>query len=86
MLNFMLCGLHMPTASFFQSIGKSIKALLIPVLRQGVVMIPFSFLLGRFYGLWGVLLSVPLADIASFILSMLLVSIEFKRWKNKKMI
>lgn len=86
MLAFMIYGLHMPTASFFQSIGSPTKSLLIPIVRQGMVLIPFSVLFGKLYGLWGVLASAPLADICSFLLSLILVFSEFRDWKSKKWI
>lgn len=86
MLAFIVYGLHMPTASFFQGIGRPVKALLIPAVRQGLILIPFSIILGSVRGLWGVLLAVPLADIVSFVFSLILVYAEFGKWKENNWI
>ena len=45
MLAFCLYGVHMTTASFFQGIGKPVKSLVIPLIRQGVLLIPLALLL-----------------------------------------
>lgn len=74
---FFLYGLHMVTASFFQSIGKPFKALLIPLSRQAVFLIPLSIVFSRRFGLNGALIAAPLADILVFILVITLVLSEF---------
>lgn len=83
MLAFFVYGLHMTTTSFFQSIGQPGKALALPVVRQAVVIIPLSIFLGVKFGLDGALLAVPVADLVSFVLSLLLVSKEFRRWRKQ---
>ncbi len=83
MLTFFLYGLHMTTASFFQGVGKPGKALLIPLTRQGVFLIPLAILLASRLGVYGALLAVPVADAASFVLSLLLAVTEFRRWRQK---
>lgn len=83
MLAFFVYGLHMTTTSFFQSIGQPGKALALPVVRQAVVLIPLSIFLGATFGLDGALLAVPVADLVSFVLSLLLVSKEFRRWRKQ---
>ena len=83
MLAFFLYGLHMATSSFFQGIGKPIQALAIPLVRQGVVLIPLALLLSRSIGFDGALLAAPIADVASFVLSLVLVIREFRGWRKK---
>lgn len=83
MLVFFLYGLHMATSSFFQGIGKPAQALAIPLVRQGVVLIPLALLLSHFFGFNGALLAAPLADGVSFILSLALVTQEFRNWRKK---
>jgi len=86
MFAFLLYGLNMPTASFFQAIGSPIKSLAIPLVRQGLFLIPLSLLLGSALGFNGVLLAAPIADLASFILSVTLVIFEFRHWNKKEWI
>lgn len=85
MLGFFVYGLHMTTASFFQSIGQPLKALALPFVRQGVILIPLALLLGSRFGLDGALFAVPIADAASFFLALLLIKLEFARWDRKGM-
>lgn len=80
---FFLYGLHMTTASFFQATGNPGKALLIPLARQGLFQIPLAFLLSGSLGLDGALLAAPAADIASFLLSLLLIRAEFRGWRQR---
>lgn len=83
MMGFFLYGLHMTTASFFQSIGQPLKALALPLIRQAVILIPLALLLSNRFGLSGALLAVPIADGISFFLALILAIYEFHRWKQK---
>lgn len=83
MMGFFLYGLHMTTASFFQSIGQPLKALSLPLVRQGVILIPLALVLAARFGLTGALAAVPVADGVSFLLSLLLVKREFARWRRQ---
>ena len=85
MLGFFVYGLHMTTSSFFQSIGQPLKALALPFVRQGVVLIPMALFLGSRFGLDGALLAVPVADGVSFLLALLLIRVEFSAWNRRGM-
>lgn len=82
MMGFFAYGLHMTTASFFQSIGQPLKALTLPLARQAVVLIPLAWILSANFGLAGALLAVPAADLVSFLLSLLLIKREFYKWRR----
>ena len=83
MLAFFLYGLHMVTASFLQGIGKPGKALLIPLSRQALFLIPLSIALSSKFGLDGALIAAPIADILAFAMALILALREFKGWKGK---
>lgn len=83
MLAFFLYGLHMTTASFFQGIGKPGKSLLIPLARQGLLLIPLALLLSNQFGLDGALIAAPIADTLAFLFSLFLALTEFRSWKQK---
>ena len=51
--------------SYFQAIGKAIPALLLSLTKQGFFLIPLILILPEFYGVWGVWISFPIADILS---------------------
>ena len=83
---FFLYGIHMTTASFFQGIGKPKRALLIPLSRQALFLIPISLILSSHFGLYGALLAVPIADILVFIVSILLIKSEFNSWRKNSLL
>lgn len=82
MMAFFIYGFHMVTSSFFQGIGKPVKALAIPFLRQAVLLIPLSILLAGKFGLKGALLAAPIADTLVCLLALILAVTEFKSWKK----
>ena len=83
MMAFFLYGVHMTTASFFQGIGKPSCSLLIPLVRQGVLLIPLALLLSHNWGLNGALFAVPIADALTFLLCVTLAVREFRAWKKR---
>lgn len=83
MMAFFLYGVHMTTASFFQGIGKPTRSLLIPLIRQGVLLIPMAFILSGALGLDGALLAAPIADTVTCLLCVLLAMSEFKQWEKE---
>ena len=84
MLAFCLYGVHMTTASFFQGIGKPVKSLVIPLIRQGVLLIPLALLLSPRWGLDGALLAAPIADALTCLLCVLLAWLEFRGWRRRE--
>ena len=83
MMAFFLYGVHMTTASFFQGIGKPTCSLLIPLVRQGVLLIPLALLLSRHWGLDGALFAVPIADVLTCVLCVIMAYWEFQGWKKR---
>ena len=83
---FFLYGIHMTTASFFQGIGKPKRALLIPLSRQALFLIPISLILSAHFGLDGALLAVPIADVLVFIVSIVLIKSEFNSWRKNSLL
>ena len=83
MMAFFLYGVHMTTASFFQGIGRPSRSLLIPLVRQGVLLIPLALLMSRYLGLDGALLAVPIADVLTCLLCVALAWSEFHGWKKR---
>ena len=83
MMAFFLYGVHMTTASFFQGIGKPTCSLLIPLVRQGVLLIPLALLLSRYWGLDGALFAVPIADVLTCVLCVIMAYWEFRGWKKR---
>ncbi|WP_299148678.1 MATE family efflux transporter [uncultured Dokdonia sp.] len=52
-------------AVYFQAIGKAIPALLLSLTKQGFFLIPLILILPNFFGVWGVWIAFPIADVLS---------------------
>lgn len=79
MLGFFVYGVPNVAASFFQAIGKPMKALAAALSRQVVFLIPLATLLSARYGVDGALGAAPIADGLAFLLAMGLLKGEVRR-------
>ncbi|QQO09391.1 MATE family efflux transporter [Breznakiella homolactica] len=77
-LTFPLSGWIILSNMLLQTIGKSFKASVMATSRQGFFLLPALFILGNAFGLLGIQLSQPAADIAAFFLAIPLVYGVFK--------
>ena len=64
-----IVGFQMVTSNFFRSIGYAGTAIFLSLTRQLIFVLPFIFILPRFFGLDGIWASMPLADLTSCIIS-----------------
>lgn len=60
-----IVGIQLIGAAYFQAIGKALPALLLTLSRQGLIFIPLLFLFSNYYGVDGVWLAFPIADLIS---------------------
>lgn len=74
----------MMCANFFQAIGQVKQSSFLNLLRQCLVLIPLILILSIIFGLNGIFFSVPLADIISFIITMLMISKQLKEFDIKE--
>ena len=77
-----LIGFQMVSSTFFQSIGKPNKAIILSMVRQVLLLIPFLLIFPRLWGVNGVWVSISISDILSVILATVLITIELKIWKK----
>lgn len=70
---FPFVGYQMVTSSFFQSIGRAKISLFIAFSRQVIFLIPFLVILPIHFGLDGVWLAEPVADLIAFLIAFLLM-------------
>ncbi|MEE8325153.1 MAG: MATE family efflux transporter, partial [Candidatus Humimicrobiaceae bacterium] len=75
---FPLMGLHMVSGSFFQSLGKALQAILIILTKQFLFLIPAIYILPKFFGLLGVWLAMPVADLLSLSIAGIFVLFEIR--------
>jgi len=56
-------------SGYFQAVGKAVPALLLSLTKQGFFLIPLILILPPFFGVWGVWISFPIADILSTVVT-----------------
>ncbi|MGL5347880.1 MAG: MATE family efflux transporter [Peptostreptococcaceae bacterium] len=67
---------------YFQSIGSAKKSMVLSLLRQVIIFIPIILVIPKVYGLNGVWISQPIADIGAMIIVLVLLLKEFKTTTN----
>ena len=63
-------------AAYFQAAGKPIKATMLTLSKQGFFLIPLVLILPRFFGIFGVWVAFPIADVLSTIVTGILLKKE----------
>lgn len=80
---FMPCaGFTMIGGSFFQAIGKALPALVLTMSRQILFLIPMIVILPLYLGLLGIWVSLPAAELVSFILTTAWVIHEVRAFRR----
>ncbi len=77
-----LLGFQMVGSVVFQAIGKAVPAFIIAISRNVLFFLPAVLILPRFLGLNGVWASFPVADSLSFVLTVLLVLPQVRRFRR----
>jgi len=79
----------MPTAGFqiivsgmFQSLGKARRALFFSLLRQVIVLIPLAVILPKYFGVTGVWLAFPGADLVAGSFSATALFLEMRHFNK----
>lgn len=78
-----ISAFYMIGSMMLQNLGKSLKATVLAIARQGIVFIPLILILPRFLGLTGAIIAQPISDLVSFILAMPLLLPELRKLKNE---
>lgn len=75
-----LVGFQVIAANFFQNIGKAKMATFLSLLRQLIILIPALLILPNIYGLTGVWMCSPVADVTSVV-----ITAVFLFWQMRKL-
>ena len=78
----LLCCVQKASSIFLQSIGKPVKATILSLSRDVIFLVPGVILLSMAFGVTGMLWAAPIADVLSLILTIILVSHEYKCLKR----
>jgi putative MATE family efflux protein len=81
---FPILGFQMVTSNFFQSIGKPGKAIYMSLTRQVLFLLPCLLIYPSFFGVTGVWLSMPTADLLSSLNAGYLLWTEYRKTKIKQ--
>lgn len=71
-----LIGFQIIATSFFQSVNKAPKAIIMNISRQFIFLIPALGIFSNHWGLTGIWLSIPFADLMATLVTMLFLSRE----------
>lgn len=69
---------------FLQALGKALSSTLLSMFREVICGVGFALLLPRFFGLDGVLYSMPVSDILTFFIALCLILATFRELKKSE--
>ena len=72
-----------PCFIFLQAVGKALASTMLSMFREVVFGVGFALLLPRFFGLDGVLYSMPVSDILTFVISAVIIGKTYKELNEK---
>jgi putative MATE family efflux protein len=81
---FPFIGFQMVVSTFFQSIGKAQKTIFLSLMRQVIFLIPLLIILPKYMNISGVWISISVSDLASFIMTICLLTTQYRRLQSKK--
>lgn len=79
LLGIFCAGFQIVSTNYFQATGQPMKASILSMLRQLLLLIPLILILPRFFGLDGILFAGPTADISSAVIVALFMVPEMKK-------
>lgn len=77
-----LVGFQFVGSTYFMALGQAFPSFFLSLSRQFFFLIPLILLLPRFFGLKGVWMALPLADLLSVLLTMIWFSLSWRRTKR----
>ncbi len=78
-----LIGVQIIGANYFQAVGRAYFAVVFSLLRQIIVLIPAAYLLSRLWGLPGVWIAGPTADLAAVLITAPCVFFDLRRYLRR---
>jgi putative MATE family efflux protein len=79
-----MIGFQIVGSGYFQAVGKPIHAMVLSLSRQVLIFIPALLILPRFFGLDGIIVSGPVADLMSTIITGTWLFMDMKNLNGKK--
>ena len=79
-----LACVNKATFIFLQAMGKAAASTALSMIREIVFGVGFALILPRFFGLDGVLYSMPVSDILTFVVAVIIIISTYKQLSEKK--
>jgi putative MATE family efflux protein len=76
-----LIALQLLSSAYYQAIGKAIPALFLTLTKQGFFLIPLILILPNFWGINGIWMAFPIADVSSAI-----ICVSYLIYDNKRVL
>ncbi len=76
---FIPSAVGMIIAAEFEAVGKGLCSLIITLLRQLLITLPFAYIMSSHIGITGVWIAFPVAEICAMIVAILMIRKEFKK-------
>ena len=73
-----IAGFQIPSAGYFQAVGKPLKAMILNMTRALFCQVTFVLILPLFFGLDGILYALPATDVISSLLTMIFIAKELR--------
>ena len=72
------------TVNYFSATGNHRQGLIVSLSRQGLFLIPLLVILPKFFGINGILAASPISDAMAFMLSVSMVLVSFRKFKENE--
>lgn len=79
-----LATVNKATFIYLQSLGKALTSTVLSMVREVLFGVGFALLLPRFFGLDGVLYSMPVSDLLTFVISIVVIRSTYKQLSTKE--
>ncbi|MDD6718531.1 MAG: MATE family efflux transporter [bacterium] len=79
-----LATVNKATFIYLQSLGKALTSTVLSMVREVLFGVGFALLLPRFFGMDGVLYSMPVSDLPTFVISIVVIRSTYKQLSTKE--
>ena len=79
-----LATVNKATFIYLQSLGKALTSTVLSMVREVLFGVGFALLLPRFFGMDGVLYSMPVSDLLTFVISIVVIRSTYKQLSTKE--
>ncbi len=78
-----IIGFQIVSANYFQAVGKPMHALLLALSRQVLLLIPAILVLPHYFGLNGIWIAIPTADVCSSVVTGIWLFLELRHLRDR---